>query len=109
MSDTHQFGGLGKMGANLSLQALGKGRRVVGNDLHGPPTGSSKRVSLRDLSVARNNEVGVHRALLETGAWILEGLDLSRVEPGDVELLCLRLKVEGAEGASARALLRARR
>lgn len=39
MTQQYQFGvvGLGKMGANLSLQALEKGMRVVGNDLHGAP------------------------------------------------------------------------
>ncbi len=48
----------------------------------------------------------VHRALLEAGVWILEGLDLRGVEPGDYELLCLPLKVEKGEGAPARAILK---
>lgn len=39
MSRTQRFGivGLGKMGANLSQQALKAGMQVVGFDLHGPP------------------------------------------------------------------------
>lgn len=67
-----------------------------------------KLVGVDYLSVSgyRNNEVEVHRTLLEAGVWILESLDLSRVEPGWHELLCLPLKVEGAEGAPARVLLR---
>jgi len=39
MPQQQQFGvvGLGKIGANLSLQALNAGMQVVGFDLHGPP------------------------------------------------------------------------
>jgi arylformamidase len=38
--------------------------------------------------------------------WIIEGLDLSGIEPGPVELICLPLRLAGAEGAPARVLLR---
>jgi arylformamidase len=48
----------------------------------------------------------IHRVLLEAGVWILEGLDLSAVEPGQYELLCLPLRIAGADGAPARAFLR---
>ncbi|MDY6794136.1 MAG: cyclase family protein [Actinomycetota bacterium] len=48
----------------------------------------------------------IHLELLEAGAWILEGVNLSRVTPGDYELLCLPLKVESGDGAPARAILR---
>jgi arylformamidase len=51
--------------------------------------------------------VETHQALLEAGIWIIEGLDLSQVEPGDYELICLPIKVEGSDGAPARAILRA--
>jgi len=47
-----------------------------------------------------------HRALLGAGIWIVEGLDLSEVEPGDYELICLPVKLVGSDGAPARALLR---
>ncbi len=50
-----------------------------------------------------------HRALLGAGIWIIEGLDLSRVEPGEYDLICLPLKIAGADGAPARAVVRARR
>lgn len=50
-----------------------------------------------------------HRILLGAGIWIIEGLDLSGVEPGDYELVCLPLKIAGADGAPARAAVRARR
>ena len=48
----------------------------------------------------------VHRALLGAGAWVVEGLDLSAVEPGDYELLCLPIKLVSSDGAPARVLLR---
>ena len=47
-----------------------------------------------------------HRTLLGAGAVILEGLDLSSVDPGFYELLCLPLRLAGAEAAPARAVLR---
>jgi arylformamidase len=59
------------------------------------------------LSVGGGDEGGdVHRALLGAGAWVVEGLDLSAVEPGDYELMCLPIKLVGSDGAPARVLLR---
>ena len=46
-----------------------------------------------------------HKILLEAGVLIIEGLDLSRIEPGPYQLYCLPLKIEGADGAPARVLL----
>jgi arylformamidase len=54
----------------------------------------------------RTDGAGTHRALLGAGIWIIEGLKLREVEPGDYELICLPLKMVGAEGAPARAVLR---
>jgi len=47
-----------------------------------------------------------HRIMLEAGIWLLEGLDLSGLSPGPVELVCLPLKLIGTEGAPARAVAR---
>jgi arylformamidase len=60
------------------------------------------------LSVSgfREDPAETHRLLLGAGVWILEGLCLRAVEPGEYELLCLPLRIEGADGAPARALLR---
>ena len=60
------------------------------------------------LSVAgfEHNESEVHEALLGAGIWILEGLNLSKLIPGQYELICLPLKLAGADGAPARALVR---
>jgi arylformamidase len=49
-----------------------------------------------------------HHALLGAGVLVVEGLDLSQVEPGEYELTCLPLKVAGGDGAPARVILRSR-
>jgi len=48
-----------------------------------------------------------HQALLEAEIWVIEGLDLSEVEPGEYELICLPVKIERSDGAPARAILKA--
>jgi arylformamidase len=47
-----------------------------------------------------------HQALLGAGIWVIEGLNLEHVEPGNYELICLPLKLVGSDGAPARAVLR---
>jgi arylformamidase len=47
-----------------------------------------------------------HRALLGAGIWVIEGLNLAPLEAGKYELVCLPLKLVGAEGAPARAIAR---
>jgi len=46
-----------------------------------------------------------HQILLGANVVVIEGLDLSHVEPGNYELFCLPLKLEGVEGAPARVIL----
>ena len=46
-----------------------------------------------------------HRTLLERGIVIVEGLDLSEVTPGEYAFCCLPLRLEGLDGAPARAVL----
>jgi arylformamidase len=46
-----------------------------------------------------------HRILLQAGVVAVEGLDLSEVEAGEYMLYCLPLKIEGSDGAPARAIL----
>lgn len=46
-----------------------------------------------------------HRTLLERGIIIVEGLDLSRIDEGDYAFCCLPLRLEGLDGAPARAVL----
>lgn len=60
------------------------------------------------LSVQRyGDDPETHKILLEAGVIILEGLYLADVSPGNYELICLPLYLMGAEGAPARAVLRA--
>jgi arylformamidase len=49
-----------------------------------------------------------HQALLGAGVVVVEGLDLSEVEPGEYEMACLPLRVGGGDGAPARVVLRSR-
>ncbi|MFH1446591.1 MAG: cyclase family protein [Chloroflexota bacterium] len=46
-----------------------------------------------------------HHILLSAGVVVIEGLDLSKVEPGDYRLICLPLNLIGRDGAPARAIL----
>lgn len=54
----------------------------------------------------RNDLRETHMALLGAGIWIIEGLMLEHAAPGDYELICLPMKLTGADGAPARAVLR---
>ena len=46
-----------------------------------------------------------HRTLLERSVVIVEGLDLSVPPPGKYQFICLPLRIEGCDGAPARAVL----
>jgi arylformamidase len=50
----------------------------------------------------------VHLTLLRAGVVVLEGLDLRQVPPGAYDLAALPLKLDGADGAPARVVLRSR-
>lgn len=69
-----------------------------------------KLVGWDGLSIekAGSADFPAHHALLGAGVIVVEGLDLSQVEPGEYELLCLPLKLAGADGAPARVILRSR-
>ena len=64
-------------------------------------------VGLDYLSVAHADEqVPVHRAFLDHGVILLEGVDLSAITPGRYELICFPLRLRGLDGAPCRAVLR---
>lgn len=67
-----------------------------------------KLVGIDYLSIERFGEPGnkTHHILLGNGIIVIEGLDLSMVEAGRYELMCLPLKLKGVEGAPARVFLR---
>lgn len=59
------------------------------------------------LSVQRYKDgPKTHEILLGAGVVVVEGLNLTDVDPGWYELICLPLKLVGTEGAPARAVLR---
>ncbi len=72
-------------------------------------TSGVQTVGIDYLSVGGFLKDGVetHRAFLEAGIWVIEGLDLSKAKPGEYELVCLPIKVQQSDGAPARAILRA--
>lgn len=68
-----------------------------------------KLLGIDYYSIAPFDSTGeaVHKAFLGGNDTVaLEGVDLSQVSPGLYELVCLPLKIEGASGAPARAVLR---
>ena len=56
------------------------------------------------IGIHGQNE-SVHKALLSAGVPIIEGLDLSNVEPGTYFLMAQPLKISGLEAAPLRAVL----
>jgi arylformamidase len=65
-----------------------------------------KLIGIDYLSIAPFAQgLAAHRALLGAGIVILEGVDLSNVNPGRYTLYCLPLKLQGSDGAPARAIL----
>lgn len=65
-----------------------------------------KLVGVDYLSVAPfGDSESTHKALLNAGIVIVEGLNLSNVVRGFYDLYCLPLKIAGADGAPARAIL----
>jgi arylformamidase len=64
-------------------------------------------VGVDSLSIDRfrSPQHPAHHALLGNGVVVIEGLDLSGVEPGDYVLVCAPLKIVGGEAAPARAFL----
>jgi len=60
------------------------------------------------LSIGGYEKDGVetHQIMLGAGMWVIEGLNLADIKPGYYELICLPLKIEGADGAPCRVVLR---
>lgn len=66
-----------------------------------------KTIGMDYLSIERfgSTTFEVHKLLLGHGILIIEGLDLREIAPGVYHLACLPLKLEGVDGAPARAVL----
>ena len=75
-------------------------------------TGSGARfliergVRLVGIDYLSIGDAEAHQELLGARVIALEGLDLREVDPGAYELICLPLRLEGSDGAPARAILR---
>jgi arylformamidase len=69
-----------------------------------------KLVGIDSLSIERfgSKDFAAHHALLGAGVVVLEGLDLSDVDPGDYDMTCLPLRIVGADASPARVVLKAR-
>jgi len=69
-----------------------------------------KLVGFDYLSIEKlgSRDYAAHKALLEAGVVIVEGLDLSEIEPGEYDMVCLPLRIAGADGSPARVVLRPR-
>lgn len=66
-----------------------------------------KTIGVDYLSVGgQENGVEVHKILLGAPVHIIEGLKLNNVEPGDYEMICLPMKIKGADGAPARVVIK---
>lgn len=70
----------------------------------------NKKVSLVGIDYTTvdkfgNEDFPIHHKLLGNEILILEGINLKDVPPGKYTLFCLPLKLKGAEGAPARAIL----
>ena len=76
------------------VEALAKkGVKLVGTDSPSVDAFSSK-------------DLPVHNSFGRTGLYILEGLNLTQVPPGQYELTCLPLSIPYADGSPVRAILR---
>jgi arylformamidase len=81
------------VGLELARRMVAEGKLLVGVDY---------------LSVETYHapfEHPVHHTLLAARIVVIEGLDLSKVEPGEYDLYCLPLKLVGSDGAPARTVL----
>jgi arylformamidase len=66
----------------------------------------TRLVGVDGLAVDGPDTAVAHAALLRAGVIILETLDLSEIEPGDYDLICLPLNLVELDGSPARAVLR---
>ncbi|HSF09979.1 MAG TPA: cyclase family protein [Nitrospirales bacterium] len=64
-------------------------------------------VGIDALLIGGKQENGkeIARILIQAGIVIIEGLEFSRVKPGEYMLICLPLKIPNGNGAPARAIL----
>jgi arylformamidase len=69
-----------------------------------------RTVGVDYLSVGgfEHDSLETHQALLGAGIWVIEGLNLSEIDAGNYDLICLPIKIRANDGAPSRAILRKR-
>ena len=67
---------------------------------------STVGIDYYSIAGINDNIVECHEVLLGAKITIIEGLDLSGLSRGEYEFVCLPLKIEGCDGAPARAIAR---
>lgn len=94
---------------------LWKTHRFQSDYVHIPPETARylaesrvRTIGVDYLSVGHGESGGAktHFTLLKAGVWIIEGLNLEQVAPGDYELICLPIRILDSDGAPARAVLK---
>jgi arylformamidase len=63
-------------------------------------------VDYLSVEVFKTPGAPAHHTLLGAGTIVIEGLNLIDVEPAVYDMICLPLRVVGADGAPARVVLR---
>ncbi len=67
---------------------------------------STVGIDYYSIAGINDNIVECHNVLLGAGVTVIEGLDLTKLGNGEYEFVCLPLKIEGSDGAPARAIAR---
>jgi arylformamidase len=65
-------------------------------------------VDYLSVGVFQGDGAATHRTLLKAGVWIVEGLFLAGIRSGEYDVICLPLRLLGADGSPARVLIRSR-
>jgi arylformamidase len=102
------------MGADLAGQKIRRGERILFKSHNAVLTEEAagflaqRRVLAVGIDGMSIGPPSVHKVLLGAGVWIIENLDLSAIEPGRYDLVCLPLSIHASDGAPARAIVRPR-
>lgn len=86
-------GGFTALGPDAARAVVAAGVRLIGIDTP-------------SMDHATSKELAAHHILHRGGVAILENLDLSRIAPGDYELVALPLRIVGGDSSPVRAILR---
>ena len=63
-------------------------------------------VDYLSISSPTSDASEIHKIILGSGVWPIEGLYLANIKPGDYEMICLPLRLVKSDGSPVRTLLR---